>query len=521
MKKNKWLLAPLVGFALSLSGCGNDTEPTATPTPAPAPGNVATPAPEEVNNERDWDPNSHLDLTWMTIFHSPNPASNEVYSIIEEKTNTTINWVWVPDAARNERMTTAIASQELGTIVTFTDLQNTTIRGAMNAGMFWELTPFLDSFPNLSQISQERRNAASIEGRLYGVPLERFATRRGFTIRYDWLQNLGLDIPTTMDELFEVAYQFTHNDPAGDGSDTFGFLGRNEFISMSFSNTLAFMGGPNRWRVEGDGSFTHAFETEEWVENMQWWKRAVEYGLINPDFLVTSPADQRQLFAQGRGGLFPNLTNMDQLRALSEGIAPDEFALYGMNQIHNGDGVYRVIGEGANGVGGVWSIPKSEVQTEGELMRVLHFIDQLYSAEIQMLIGSGVEGIHYEINEDGTISRINQDLWEQQVQPMNQNIASPVRNSSPAAHPEIVQRDEAILQNENFVVFNPAFGLNSEIFNTRGADLDMMMHDATIQFIMGAITLEAWQGMLSNWQNTGGRDMAVEFAESYARMQAQ
>jgi len=518
MKKVLSVLSVLV-LLVVLAACGNGGSSAQTGEQA-APEATTTPnaSVDTGDSELDWDPNSHLDLTWMTIFHSPNPASNEVYSIIEELTNTSINWVWVPDAARNERITTAIASGELGTIVTFTDLQNTTIRGAMNAGMFWELTPFLDYFPNLAQISQERRIAASIEGRLYGVPLERFATRRGFTVRYDWLQNLGLDIPTTMDELFEVAYQFTHNDPTGDGSDTFGFLGRNEFISMSFSNTLAFMGGPNRWRIEADGSFTHAFETEEWIQNMQWWYRIVDAGLINPDFLVTSPADQRQLFAQGRGGLFPNLTNMDQLRALSEGIAPDEFALYGMNQIHNGDGVYRVIGEGANGVGGVWSIPRSEVQTEAELMRVLAFIDRLFDEEIQMLIGNGVEGIHYEINDDGTLTRIDQELWEQQVQPMNQNIASPVRHQAPAAHPEIVQRDEAILQNENFVVFNPAFGLDSETFNTRGADLDMMVHDATIQFIMGSIDMAAFEAVLENWRTSGGTQMALEYAESYARM---
>jgi len=517
-KKLLLLVACLLTFALVLTACGDDSGTGATSDDGDndVVETGSTDAPD--NGELDWDPDSHLELTWMTILHTPNPPTNVAYSLIEAATNTTIDWIWIPDATRNERITTALASGELATIVTFTDLQNPTVRNAMNAGVFWELSPFLDYFPNLSQISEARRRSASIEGQLYGIPLERWATRRGFTVRQDWLDNLGLDTPTTMDELFEVAYQFTHNDPNGDGSETFGFIGRTEWIMMSFSNTLAFMGGPNRWRVEDDGSFTHAFETDEWIENMQWWRRVVDYGLINPDFLVTPTADQNQLFAQGRGGLYPNLTNIGALRNLAEGLHDDEFALAPINRVSNGDGVYRVIGEGANGVGGVFSIPKSEVATEAELMRVLSFIDRLFDRDIHMYITGGIEGEHYQFNDDGSFEVIDTDAWTVDVQPLGQNMASVVRIVHPQAHPELQARDEFILENEGLSVFNPTFGLDSETFNQRGADLDMMMHDATTQYVMGAIDMDAFLAVLEDWRNSGGRQMAEEFAASYARM---
>ena len=38
-------------------------------------------------------------------------------------------------------------------------------------------------------------------------------------VRTDWLANLGLDVPTTPEELLEVARKFTYDDPDGNGKD--------------------------------------------------------------------------------------------------------------------------------------------------------------------------------------------------------------------------------------------------------------------------------------------------------------
>ncbi|MRA94216.1 extracellular solute-binding protein, partial [Bacillus thuringiensis] len=86
------------------------------------------------------------------------------------------------------------------------------------------VSEYLKDYKNLSQISEDRIEAASIDGALYGVPVQKDYARAGLVIRKDWLDNLGLDVPTTMDELYEVAKQFTENDPDGNGvDDTVGF----------------------------------------------------------------------------------------------------------------------------------------------------------------------------------------------------------------------------------------------------------------------------------------------------------
>lgn len=517
MKRKAFFATMLSVFAvilLVLSGCGGGDDTETTPQDDAETENNEESTGDVETNFMD----EHIEITWMTMLHTASPPTDVVLSLLEEKTNTTIDVQWIPDASKDERITTALATQELAKIVTFPDLQNTPVRNALESGLFWDVTDYLDDFPNLSQISEERRTTASIEGVLYGVPAERWASRRGFTMRQDWLDNLGLDVPTTMDELYEVARAFTEDDPAGTGMDnTVGFLGRSEFISMSFANTLTYVGGPNEWRVEEDGSFTRSYETEEWIANMEWWREVAANGYIQSDFLVTSKADQQQLFAQGRGGMYPNMTDIVSLRNLSEDLQGDDLALVPVNRISNGDGVYRVLAE-RNGVGGIVAFPKSEVETEEELLRILHFIDQLYGEELHMLVNHGIEGVHYEFDENGAFVIIDSDKHSQDVQPLGHFVMSHTRFPVKHSHPEAILRDEAIVENETIAVFNPAMGLNSETHNEQGATLEQMMEDATLQFITGSIDLDGYLSVLEDYRNQGGRQMAEEYAEAYARM---
>ena len=81
-----------------------------------------------------------------------------------------------------------------------------------------------------------------IDGKLYGLPRinnDPYAAAHVMWIRKDWLDNLGLEIPTTMEELQEVARAFTFNDPDGNGqNDTYGLaLDGINVINDSLGNT--------------------------------------------------------------------------------------------------------------------------------------------------------------------------------------------------------------------------------------------------------------------------------------------
>lgn len=87
----------------------------------------------------------------------------------------------------------------------------------------------------------------TIDGRMYGLPKmgSSYDSVPVMFVRQDWLDNLGLSIPTTMEELKEVAHAFTFDDPDKNGAnDTYGLAidGMN-ILSNSVGDTSAIFAG--------------------------------------------------------------------------------------------------------------------------------------------------------------------------------------------------------------------------------------------------------------------------------------
>lgn len=64
-----------------------------------------------------------------------------------------------------------------------------------------------------------------VNGRLYGIPemQNSYDSVSMMWIRADWLENLGLEVPTTVEDFVEVAHAFTYEDPDQNGvDDTYG-----------------------------------------------------------------------------------------------------------------------------------------------------------------------------------------------------------------------------------------------------------------------------------------------------------
>jgi len=124
-----------------------------------------------------------------------------------------------------------------------------------------------------------RRN----DGHIWAIPAT-FAVVTGPTpyIRYDWLRNLNLEVPTTMDELKEVLIAFTKNDPDGNGKDdTWGtsFGGIYSGISDNFAAVW------NQWYIAEDGTAEWGFMTDRMAPYLQFVASLISDGAMNPEIL--------------------------------------------------------------------------------------------------------------------------------------------------------------------------------------------------------------------------------------------
>ncbi|ALA43025.1 MULTISPECIES: extracellular solute-binding protein [Paenibacillus] len=470
----------------------------------------------EDQSGQTYDPKSKLEFTWLNVLHTASPPTETIKSKIEEYTNSKITFNWVPDASKEERITTALASGELADMVTLTMMTNSSVRSSLKSGLFWDVGKYLDDYENLKKIPPEVREAASIEGVLYGVPFQKNLARAGLVIRQDWLDRLGLKVPTTLDELYEVARAFTEDDPDGNGkNDTTGFVDRSDLRYSSFKTLSSYFGTPNGWKVDESGKFTPEFDTPQYLETLKYSNKLYKNGYLSKDFAVTAKTDQQQQFAQGKAGIYTGMIDISNLRTLSQGLQKG-LKLVPVNKISNGDGKYHVWSEGS-GVGGLLAFPKSEVKTEAELKRLLQFVDDLIDKDVYMYMTGGIEGTHYKIEKDGAFKITNTDLWQADVQPFSSSRPSEVTYNLKDANPEKELANELVRENNEFAVLDPTVPLDSVTANEQGTELEKIITDASFKFIMGELDEAGFKAAVENWKNSGGSRITAEYEEAYKK----
>ncbi len=135
-----------------------------------------------------------------------------------------LNGLGILDADYTDKISTMIAGGTLPEIVLLKNLDSNTIQNC-RAGAFWDLTDYLKDYENLSKINETILNNTMIDGRVYGIPRTRALMRDGIVYRQDWLSNVGLDVPTNLEEFEDVLRAFTFEDPDGNGKDdTWGLV---------------------------------------------------------------------------------------------------------------------------------------------------------------------------------------------------------------------------------------------------------------------------------------------------------
>ncbi|MBD2871685.1 extracellular solute-binding protein [Paenibacillus sp. IB182493] len=456
-------------------------------------------------------------ISWLNVLHTATPPTDTVLNKIEEYTGAEIEFSWIPDASKEERLNTALASDSLADIVTITLMENSSVRNALKAGVFWEISPYLDEFPNLAKISEGFRTSASIEGKLYGIPLQKQVARNGVIVRKDWLDKLGLQPPKTTAELFEVAKAFTENDPDGNGvKDTTGFMDRSDLVFGAFKTLSSYHGTPSVWSVSEDGKVLPEFESEGYVKTMDYMKGLYDGGYINQDFAVTAKTDQQQNFAQGKAGIYVGaLFDSKNLLNLAKGVQ-DNMELIMLNNITlTGSESERAIWSTSNGVGGLLSFPKSEVKDENELRQVLKFVNDLMSDEVYALMTYGIQDVHYTIDGNKAVTITNTELWQQEVQPFSSSRPSELGYEIHDNDPLRAEAAKLIEENTKYAKLNPMYSLESPTNSAQGSELLKIVTDATYKYMLGEETLDDFNEAVAKWRKSGGDQIISEYEAAY------
>ncbi|UJF15607.1 hypothetical protein LZ578_11725 [Jeotgalibaca sp. MA1X17-3] len=168
------------------------------------------------------------------------------------------------------------------------------------------LKEIYDEFPNTF-------NPVTKDGKTYGFAIAPFLTEsQVMLIRQDWLDNLGLEAPTNMEEFEQVLDAFTNDDPDQNGKkDTYGytFSGKNGYNTSWVSDPVmifsAYTGKylPKLWVENEEGKLVYGSIQEGNKEALQTLRDWYEKGYINKEMAVLEPWDAMGDFTTGKAGI--------------------------------------------------------------------------------------------------------------------------------------------------------------------------------------------------------------------------
>ncbi|WIV19468.1 extracellular solute-binding protein [Paenibacillus polygoni] len=455
-------------------------------------------------------------ISIMLPLHFPTPPSHEMHSLLEEWSGFSLDINWIPDGIYSDKMNTALTTNSLKKVTFVRNVDYLLLKNTIRSGAFWEIGPYLEDYPNLKYLNKDILKQTSVDNRIYGLYTERPSSRQGVIIRQDWLDHLGLTVPRTLEELYEVLHAFTYNDPDGNGkADTIGLADRNDLIYGAFKTVSSYFGTPNNWSME-DGTFIPEFETQAYMETMNFFKKLYNEQLINRDFAVTSKEVQRNMIISGKAGVYiGSMTDIQRLYEEAKIIDPDaSFTL--SNRIKGPDG-YRV-----------WSIPnynglylfsKKAIKTEEELKHILAFFDRTMNKDIANLLKYGIEGKHY-ILENGQV-RLPEETTQLRIQEVNAFYMLMIADMNNPSVMDVTEKepltalaDQLSEDNENFLVADPAAHLESKTYDERNAELSKIITDATYNYILGNLTEQEFQQETKRWRVNGGNTIIKELTEA-------
>ncbi len=127
----------------------------------------------------------------------------------------------------------------------------------------------------------------------------------------------------------------------------------------------------------------------------------------------------------------------------------------------------------------------------------------------------GIEGVHYTVDADMAVTILNQNKWEQEVQPFSSSRPKEPGYKIHDADPLKIKAAALILDNEKYAVYNPAYSLESETYTTMGSELQKIITDATYKYILGSLDLNGFKAEVEKWKQSGGSKIISEYEAAY------
>lgn len=345
---------------------------------------------------------------------------NKVLAWFEELSNTKFDFVVSTGA---EMLSLLLNTGDYPEIITHNFGSSDIINYGVNEGIFVAIDPYIDEYmPNVKAYLDAnpvfRQNITAPDGHIYGIPQlpASFAhgnAGRKIWINTAWLETLGLEMPQTTDELYDVLVAFRDRDPNGNGlkdeiplSGCIGtWYGEPQYALMQ---SFVYCDTGNYMAVE-DGKVTFVANTPEFREGLYYIKKLYDEGLLDPA-CFTQDLDQLSILGHNEGDVILGSYSCGHLAMAVDTSDLERSRMYDVMVTPASPSGRRVA---------LYSDPQNTSGTYfavtdicHDIPRALQTIDLMFAEETCVTFEYGIRGEYWDYAEEGMLdSDGNQALY--------------------------------------------------------------------------------------------------------------
>jgi len=187
-------------------------------------------------------------------------------------------------------------------------LKDLDIYNFASAGLIIPLNDYVDKYgyyikEAFKQRPEMEKYLKMADGNIYSVPgyVEQTSNQwaQRVTVNTKWLEKLGLSMPKTTDDFYEVLKAFKTGDPNGNGkADEIPFAGSpngwNTQVYDFVMNAFIYNNARDRYFIE-NGKLFFAYERDEWRDGLRYLNKLYSEGLIAPQSFTQDAAQFRAM----------------------------------------------------------------------------------------------------------------------------------------------------------------------------------------------------------------------------------
>ncbi|MBB6480018.1 extracellular solute-binding protein [Spirochaeta isovalerica] len=321
---------------------------------------------------------------------------------IEEATGTSLNWQLISTEVKDEQFNLIMTSGNLPDVMAYYEGKSgfSSVNKFGTQGAFLPLEDLIrEHAPNLKAAILDdpkvRESLMASDGNIYYIPmLSALNAARGWFIRYDWLEAVGKDVPTTTDELYEVLLAFKNEDPNGNGeADEIPMIFRRRGDDAFYNlGALAYAFDADTGWVLRNGKVVYGPSEPQYLDFLKYIAKLYKEKLIDQEILTRPGNPRNDLLGKDQAGAIHDW--FASTASLNDTLASD---IPGFNLRHMAPPVgtadrpfTRIQMSKVRGDGG-WSISHSNPDP----IATIKMMDYIFSPEGSRYVNFGVENDTY------------------------------------------------------------------------------------------------------------------------------